>query len=285
MGIAMGLAAALCWGIADSIAALTGRRVGSLPVVFGLHLSACAFLLVLVVATGALSAAGWDDLPLFLFLAAIGWAGYLAFYRALELGPVAIVSPVASGYVAVTVVLAVILLGERPSGLQWAAVGVVFTGVVFASTDLRGIARAGHLQAQGVLLAIVAMILLGGLVLGVSSSTDELGWLAPVFIVRVLTAAFVGATAFALRPIGFPRAAGLLTAIALLGVIESMGFVFFNIGVGHADTAVVATASAPYAIVPLLVGIALLHERPTPTHWAGVGLVIAGVVLLGLAAG
>jgi drug/metabolite transporter (DMT)-like permease len=44
----------------------------------------------------------------------------------------------------------------------------------------------------------------------------------------------------------------------------------------------VATAAAPYAVVPIVAGVALLHERPRVTQWAGIALVIAGLILLGL---
>jgi drug/metabolite transporter (DMT)-like permease len=47
---------------------------------------------------------------------------------------------------------------------------------------------------------------------------------------------------------------------------------------------VVAAASAPYATVPIVMGVSLFGERPTPTQWLGVGLVIAGVVVLGAVA-
>ena len=43
-----------------------------------------------------------------------------------------------------------------------------------------------------------------------------------------------------------------------------------------------ATAAAPYAVVPIVAGVFLLHERPRATQWAGIALVIAGLVLLGL---
>ena len=39
---------------------------------------------------------------------------YLTHYRALELGPVAVVSPIGSTYAVVGVLLAVVFLGERP---------------------------------------------------------------------------------------------------------------------------------------------------------------------------
>ncbi len=70
--------------------------------------------------------------------------------------------------------------------------------------------------------------------------------------------------------------------IALIAVVDTLGYVAFNFGVRHADTSVVATAAAPYSVVPIVAGVLLLHERPRATQWAGIALVIAGLVLLGL---
>ena len=57
----------------------------------------------------------------------------------------------------------------------------------------------------------------------------------------------------------------------------------FNIGVQHTDTSLVATASAPYAAIPVIMGILLLRERPAANQWAGVAVVFGGVVLLAVA--
>ena len=38
-------------------------------------------------------------------------------------------------------------------------------------------------------------------------------------------------------------------------------------------------------MIPVVAGVLFFHERPTPAEWAGVGLVITGLVLLGLAVG
>ena len=72
--------------------------------------------------------------------------------------------------------------------------------------------------------------------------------------------------------------------IGVIAVVDTIGYVAFNFGVRHADTSIVATAAAPYAVVPIVAGVALMHERPAPTQWTGVALVIAGLVLLGLVA-
>src|SRR6185503_7389538 len=66
------------------------------------------------------------------------------------------------------------------------------------------------------------------------------------------------------------------------GVVDTLGYVAFNFGVRHADTTVVATAAAPYSVVPIVFGVVLLHERPRWVQWAGIGLVIGGLILLGL---
>src|SRR6187401_1173158 len=112
MGIALGLAAALSWGLADYLAAVASRRTGSLRVVFGFHVVAIALLAVLLVASGkSLAAVSAGDLAWFVLFGVLGWASYLGFYRALAIGPISIVSPIVSAYAAVTVLCAVIIGG------------------------------------------------------------------------------------------------------------------------------------------------------------------------------
>src|SRR3990170_8183074 len=176
MGIALGLGAALCWGFADYFATLASRRAGTLRVVLGFHLIATAVLAALVLGTGALADVSLGDVAPFLLLGALGWASYLAFYRALAIGPISIVSPVVSGYAAVTVVLAVLVLDERLSGGEIAAVATALVGVVLASSDLRQIFAAERLAALGILLALAPPVLIGGFVFGVAYYSDELGW-------------------------------------------------------------------------------------------------------------
>jgi hypothetical protein len=62
VGLAFGLGAALCWGLADFFAALAARRIGTLRVVIGFHALAMAVLAAMVIATGALADVGWADL-------------------------------------------------------------------------------------------------------------------------------------------------------------------------------------------------------------------------------
>jgi drug/metabolite transporter (DMT)-like permease len=284
MGIVLGLAAALSWGLADYFAAMSSRRTGALRVVLGFHLLATALLAVILFASGdGLSDVTSRDLAWFAFVGALGWLSYLAFYRALAIGPISIVSPIVSAYAAVTVLCAVLISGERLSAGEALAVAIALLGVVLASSDLAQIRRIERLAMIGLILALATAVLIGAFVYGVAYFSDDYGWLAPIFLARAFSTVFILGTALQTGDWRFPaRSPGLLGMIGFIAVVDTAGYVAFNFGVRHADTSIVATAAAPYSVVPIVAGVVLMHERPTPTQWAGAGLVIAGLVLLGL---
>jgi drug/metabolite transporter (DMT)-like permease len=286
MGIALGLAAALSWGLADYFAALSSRRTGALRVVLGFHLVATALLAVAVFGSGdTLSDVSGRDVAWFAFVGALGWLSYLAFYRALAIGPISIVSPIVSAYAAVTVVCAVLISNERLSVGEALAIAVVLLGVLLASSDLRQIRAIERVAALGLILALVTAVLIGAFVFGVAYFTDEYGWLVPIFLARAFSTLFILATAFQTGDWRLPLRSSRLTAmIVFIAAVDTIGYVAFNFGVRHADTTVVATAAAPYSVVPIALGVLVMHERPSRTQWAGVALVIAGLVVLGLVA-
>jgi drug/metabolite transporter (DMT)-like permease len=286
MGIALGLGAALSWGLADYFAAVASRQVGALRVVLFMHLAAMVPLTVLVLATDGLAGVSLGQLGVLFGMGAVGWLSYLAFYGALAIGPISVLSPIISGYAAVTVLLAVVVSGEQLSGLQAVAVAVTIGGAVCACLDLGAIAQARiePRSALGFALALCAMALLGGFVFGVSYYRAGLGWVAPIFLARGFATVFLVGNVLVARGTRSPRPSRkVLGIIVLLACLDTGGYVCFNLGVGYAATAVVAAASAPYALVPIVMGTSLFGERPTLPQWIGVGLVVAGVVTLGLA--
>ncbi len=322
MGVALGLGAALSWGLADYFAALASRGIGALRVVLGFHLLALVPLTVLVLATGGLTKVSGSEIAFYVGIGAVGWVSYLTFYGALAIGPISVLSPIVSGYAAVTVLLAVVFASNALTAVQGVAVGITIAGAMLASADVRAI---GHTtlrrrSALGFVLALCAMALLGGFVFGVSYYRDRLGWLAPIFLARAFATVFVlghvlagggarstdeepeateapeidaiaaGAGPLAAGAVAAPEGAQpalpwrtLLAVLALLAMLDTGGYVCFNLGVGHAAAAIVAAASAPYAIVPIAMGVSLFHERPSGPQWVGVACVIAGVIVLGAA--
>lgn len=284
MGIALGLGAALSWGLADYFAAMASRAVGALRVVVGFHLAALVPLAALALATDALAQLKLSQVPVFVLVGAIGWLSYLSFYGALAIGPISVLSPIVSGYAAVTVLLAVAIIGERLSASETAAIVITILGAVVASANVRAIVgtQLERRSALGFVLALAAMALLGAFVFGVSYYHRKIGWLGPIFLARAVSTAFLLAQSTVSGGLRQRLPLELWPVIIGLALVDTAGYVCFNVGVRHAATSVVATAAAPYSLVPILMGVSLLRERPSPTQWFGVALVLAGLVTLGL---
>lgn len=95
-----------------------------------------ALLVAFVTATG-----GWSKLPplasrpslMILLSAAAGAASWLFYFNALRLAEVSRVAPVDKLSTPVAVLLAVLLLGERPAGLNWLGIGLMVAGAYLVS--------------------------------------------------------------------------------------------------------------------------------------------------------
>ena len=287
MGLLLGLGAAAAWGVVDCLVSLAGRRLSPQGVAFGFHLVAIVPLGVLVLASGGFARVGAGELLGFAGLGLVGWLSYLTFYTALGIGPISLVSPIVSGYAAFTVLLALVDGGEGLSLGETIAVLVTLAGVGLTSSagSSAAIAAVDRRALRGIGLGLVAMVLFGGFVYGVSLPRAGISWLTALFLARCATGVcFAGQTGR--EGLGRPALGpGLVTLIVLIGLLDTGGYVLFDLGVRHGATSVVATASAPYSLVPVLVGVAFLHERPRRLGWAGLVLVLAGLVLLGLLGG
>jgi uncharacterized membrane protein len=124
-----GLGAALGWGLADVMVALIARRIGSfVTLVIGQLASLIAFTMLWL--SGVTSVGRLH--PALLLLPLIGVSGalsYVCFYRALELGPIALVSPIAAGYAAIVIALALLILREPVPPLAVVGAFVAIGGV------------------------------------------------------------------------------------------------------------------------------------------------------------
>ncbi|MCH7718508.1 MAG: EamA family transporter, partial [Chloroflexi bacterium] len=185
----LGVAAAIGWGIADFITAVVAKRLGILRSIVGVHVVSILatvgyFLAISDVAT--VSAANWAFL---VALSVIGFAIYLSFYRALQIGPIAIVSPVVSAFAVVVIILALIFTGERLTGIQSLAAAASIGGIVLASVNIRSGMAMRDIVGLGVLLSFVAMFGIGVWQFGIGLLSREIGWFLPIFLGRVITLA------------------------------------------------------------------------------------------------
>ena len=286
-----GLAAALGWGLSDLWAAMSGRRIGSgRTVVISQIASAIVIGLILVVARPSLdripTVAGWLVVNAFL-----GAAAYATLYRALQLGPIAVVSPVLATYAIVPVLLAVVILGESLDALAAMGAAVTIGGAVLTSTDLRELRSETRTSVPGLPWAVVSTVLFGVATYVMGWSAQEAGFLPSLWFGRTAIAIVVVGAALVVWARSRKRGARgpdmttrAIWFAAAVGVAELAGTIVYARGAEVGFVSIVTAASATYPLIPVLGGLHLLHERLAPSQYVGIALVVIGLATLGLAA-
>jgi uncharacterized membrane protein len=290
-----GLAAALGWGLSDFAAAVSGRRVGAFATVVVSQVTSAvlATVLILVIAPdlgGVREVAPWLG-PIAILMT----AGYYAFYRGLELGPVSVVSPVLASYAIGPVVLAIALLDESLSLVVAGGIVLTIVGTALASTDLRTL-RTGVERAPGLPWAIAASALFGVGAFVFGWASRRAGWLPAIWFSRSLSAGLFLVWAVAAggrrRPAGpqgardrrapFRLSAAAVGLAAAIGAVDTLAASAYGRGSEVGYISIVTAASAIYPVLPVLAGTVFLQERPAPNQAVGVAILIAGLMAVGL---
>ncbi|HEV7775779.1 MAG TPA: DMT family transporter [Luteibacter sp.] len=276
--IALGLAAAALYGLTDLLAGLAARRVGTPRTMFYGHLlGACGF-------TGWVLYAGVPTAPLASWLVALlsnalGLAATASLYRALALGPLSIVSPVAATYGVISAVLSVVT-GESLTTLAWLGVILATAGgaIMARQAPTPGSVVTG---GSGPLFAVAAALAYGiSFWLQGRYAVPALGFVVPVATYYLLGVVAIGAYARVLRlslaaPSGRSLVLVLSTAIAAVG-----GSLALAAGQATGHVAIVTVMSALASAVTVLLAWAVLKEPVRAAAWAALGVIVLGLALL-----
>lgn len=209
---------------------------------------------------------------------ALGTVALSLNFLALSLLPLPEVTTIGFAAPMVTLVFAVVILGEKVRLVRWGAVVIGFAGVMIVVWPRLGmggeadsLARIGALAALGsATAAALVKILLRRMVVQESTPAIVLYFALTASLMGLLTAPFgwVWPT---------PQVAMLLVASGLLG---GVGQLMMTASYRYAD----ASALAPFWYAQLLfataLGFVLFNEVPTPQMLTGAGLVIAAGLLI-----
>jgi len=287
VSIAMGLAAAFCWGTADYMSRSQSERVGSYRTLIYSHMVTLIAVLVLIPIISPNLV-----FPVYPVLALIGagvinFAAFVFLYRAFHRGVVSVVAPVVYTYPAVTAVLAVVILGASLSIFQVVALAGIIAGVILLSTRfselyayLRGTGAPG--LTKGVGLAVGASLCFGMVYIGIGYAAPSVSVVLPVMLLRIIAISAGFLMAPVLRQKAMPNRLVFSKTMIAMGVLEAFGFLAFTYGIEAAGSTlpVVTALSGMGGAVATSYGLAFLKERLEPNQMLGVLLSLAGVFAL-----
>jgi drug/metabolite transporter (DMT)-like permease len=275
------LGALFAWGIAQG---LVKKYIG--------EVSAARFCLFYAVANAVVNTAFWllhDAPPAFapegrqfafwgLLAYVLDGIAWIFYYQSLNYGPISVVGTLSAAYPALTVIFARAFLGEQLTMFQGMGVGAVLLGcLALAWSPSEG---NGATDARWKLLAGTALVIWGvsGTLIRHAYAFPAaheanlalfiaLGGLATLGLYGVLKGAAHGATRAE-----WVRSAGPMATMAL-------GSLSVAIAYKHGPASIVTPLAGAYPVVTIGFAWAVLRERPSRLQWAGIAVVLAGMVL------
>lgn len=280
MPVALALLSSLLWGTADFLGGTASRRLPVAAVVGVSQLVALLGLVPVALATGALDEPRGYLVP-GIVAGLCGLGALAAFYRALAVGTMGVVAPVAALGVVVPVA-AGLAGGESPTRVQALGIAVAVVGVVLASgPELSG--RAGRLP---LLLAGLAAVGFGTVfvLIAEGSAAGSLGSVVMTLLtmrltsVLVLTGLLVATAGRRGVEIGVRR--GDLPVLVVIGAFDVGANAAFAIASQSDLISITAVLASLYPVVTVLLARQWHGERLVGPQGPGVVLALLGVVLL-----
>lgn len=276
LGIGLALCASLAWGVGDFIG---GSKSRVLPVLAVLVCSQGIGLvwigIVAVVAHKPLPGAHYVA---FAALSAVaGTVGLACFFRAIAVGKMSLVVPIASLSAVVPVVVGT-ATGDRPSVVQLAGMVVALTGAVLASREPDRDARGGGRLAAGALLAALAAFAWGWFFLALDEASSG-GTVWASLINRATSLALLAVAALVLRP-PLSRARPHLRALAVAGTLDVSANLLFAAATTESLVSLTSVVGSLYPVVTVLLARIVLKERVHRIQELGAAAALTGVVLI-----
>ena len=272
MAALLALSSSLMWGTADFLGGKTSRHLPPLAV-YGLS-QAIGFILLLALATVTSS---WGDDPGYwpwaIASSLLGMVGMIAFYAALAIGPMGIVSPLVSLSVLVPVSVALIQ-GEAPTSVAVLGIIAAVVGILLAS----GPELSGPETARPLVLAGLAALCFGGMYVTMAKGS-EYSPLMTMTGMRITTMVLFAAVLLRVRDLGGATRRDVLP-LAVIGVFDAGANVTFGFATTMGLLATTSVLGSLYPVVTALLAAIFLHERLRWVQYVGVTVAITGVVLI-----
>ena len=270
-GILLALGASLAWGSADFAGGLLARR--SPVVAVAVVSQAAGFVALLAVAAIGGASLDGKGVAIGLIAGVGGAAGLVAFYRALAVGTISIVAPIAACGAVIPLLLS-LLAGDDPHAVALVGAVVALAGAVMASLEERSAEDAGRRDA--VALAAGAAVLLGLFVYFLGRASQHGGALSGLVGARTGSLTLLAVWALTTRTgVRFPPR--VLRAVVGVGLLDVTANSLFALASTHGLLAIVSVLGSLYPVPAVVLAHVVLGERISTLQRAGVVVALLGV--------
>lgn len=276
----LGLASALSLGGADFMARFSSRALGA-PLTYGAVLLVGAVgATIWLLATGAELV--WSPLGCAIAVAHGVSVSVMCIllYLGIARGPIAVVVPIVGAHPAL--VLAVnVLMGVRPSTVQWVAMATVMAGSIFIARSVVSNAEADEAENNRitVLIALGACLAYAAIVLTAQGATPLIGEFQTMWVGRWSGLIFI-AVVLLVQRVRLRIPSEWLPYVGLQGSLDGLGYFAFLAGTNTAAPHITMVVASAFGVVTVVLARLIIHEPVSKMQWAAIALIAAGTAVL-----
>lgn len=284
IGMAAAVGSAFSWALGSVLFRRLGDYLAPVTLTFAKGTVGAAFLGLVLVVIGfePMEADVW---LLLIVSGLLGIAlGDTLFFLALNrLGAHVVVILFTLGQV-LTVLLAVIWLGEQPQPLDWAGIALVLSGVTVVMWSRMG-RSATRTGLTGVLYGLLSVVAMSVSIIIAKEALETVGTVQATFV-RMLAGA-VGVFLVGqirgqlLNGLGALRQSRVLGLFLMSVIVVTFGGFWLSlVAIAHVDVSIANTLNATEPLFVLPLAAIVLKERITPPVVLGSLATVAGIVLI-----
>jgi drug/metabolite transporter (DMT)-like permease len=245
-------------------------------------LSQFGALATAVVAALALRGVRQSGVEIGLLAGLCGGLGTLTYFRALSLGTMSVVAPIAACGGVISLALA---SGEHPKPLKLSGALIAFSGAVLASFHER---RRGGASRRSITFAGATAILFGTLLYLLGRTSDEGGALSALLGSRLaaftLLSLWLAVLGRQLPTVVGPqlptRHPAAIATILLSGVLGAAANGLYGLAAERGLLSIASLLASLYPVTTVFLAYLALHERLSRVQTAGVLVALAGIALV-----
>lgn len=219
--------------------------------------------------------------------AAVVIAAFLSFLKALKAGKVSLISPITSSYGILAMLLSLVFLNEVLKLTQYIGIFLATAGLLLAIADFSGLKMLRlKSEVKGLKYAAIAFVAWGIAFTVAARFVRDVDWITPFFFTSIITVPAAFFIAFRYGKVRKFR--DLLIgkkqfALLILGsVFLEAAWLFYLFSLRRFPSALLAPISAAYPALTILLAHFFFKERMAKIQYAGVGMILAGLVVAAL---
>ncbi|MCD4740666.1 DMT family transporter [archaeon] len=271
------------WGTADFVGKLAIQKESYYKVLFYSHLLGIPPLVLFIAFTSGFQIPSPDVSLMILVLGVLWSTGFVAFYKAIEVGKLSVISPVAASWGMIAALIGIAFLGEQLTFSREIGIVLTVVGVILASTSFVELRTSRKFLMKGIPYAFYAMFAWGLMFAYLGKVVVVVGPYLPVLLIKSILV--VGMLIFApltKKSINFP-VKSVVPLILLNAFLEVIAFIGLNLGLATKEfVSIVSPTAAAFPAVTVILAFIFLKERVEINQVIGILSIIMGVVLMAL---